>query len=579
MRVLEWRVREVPEFVWRELVRRLGVTPLLARVLAARGIRSEQEARDFLSPTLDALHDPFLFRDMEAAVERLFYAVAHEEPILIYGDYDVDGVTAAALTYRFLRHIGANVMVHIPNRLTEGYGVSFERLRRAYEEGVKVVVTVDCGVTSVEEVAWAKERGMDTIITDHHNAGDELPKAVAVIDPKVEWCNYPFEELAGVGVAFKLAWGLGERFGGLRGGGERAQEMMLDALALVALGTVADVVPLVGENRTLVRFGLRALEATRNVGLRALLEITRLDGSQLTARHISFRLAPRLNAAGRLGHSDLPLRLLTSTDTTEAYEVARQLETDNRQRQKVENQILQDVKKQLTPERLSEPVVTLVGNWHAGVVGVVASRLASELNRPVVMVCCEGERAKGTARSVEGFDVYALLSRLRHHLEDFGGHAFAAGFETSVERVEAFVAELREAAHQCAHLPSKTITVDAWVDFADLSVSVVEELGRLEPLGEGNPPPTLASRDVVVMPGMKRSSRDGKNLILFLRQNRLPVRAVMCADGRIEDTLRSIVGKNCDVAYRPRISKASGIATVELEIEDVRMRGRSLIAT
>lgn len=576
--MLLWRVRDAPDVVWREISRRLGVSPLLARVLAARGIRSEQQAHDFLSPTLEALHNPFLFTQMDDAVSRLFYAVTHGEPILIYGDYDVDGITAASLLFRFLRHVGAQVSVHIPNRLTEGYGLSLQRLRQSYEEGVRVVVTVDCGITSVEEVQWAKNHGIDTIITDHHNPDERLPDAVAVIDPKVEGCGYPFDELAGVGVAFKLAWALGERFGGLRGGMERAQEMVLDAMALVALGTVADVVPLVGENRTLVRFGLRALEATRNVGLRALLEITGLDNVKLTSKHISFRLAPRLNAAGRLGHSDLPIRLLTSSDTAEAYELARMLDADNRQRQKVESQILQEVRSQLTDENLSGPVVVLVGNWHAGVVGVVASRLASELARPVVMITCDGDRAKGTARSVEGFDVYALLSRCRHHLEDFGGHAFAAGFETSINRVVPFVEELNETAKNLVTTPQRSITIDAWVDFTELSVSVVEELGKLEPFGEGNPPPMLAARDVQMMPGMKRGGRDGRTLTLFLRQKMLPIRATVQADEKLEETLRAAVHQPCEVAFKPRIIRTGGISTVELEIADVRMRGQSLLA-
>ena len=570
-------MREAPEVVWRELARRLDVAPLLARVLAARGIRNEEQARDFLAPTLDALHDPFLFAQMEPAVDRLFYAIAHGEPILIYGDYDVDGITAAALLYRFLRHVGAQVAVHIPNRLTEGYGVSLERLKKAHEEGVKVIVTVDCGITSVAEAEWAKSHGIDMVITDHHNPAEELPDASAVIDPKVEGCGYPFEELAGVGVAFKLAWGLGERFGGLRGSMERAQEMVLDAMALVALGTVADVVPLVGENRTLVRFGLRALEATRNVGLRALLEVTGLDGMRLTSRHISFRLAPRLNAAGRLGHSDLPLRLLTSNETAEAYELARLLDADNRQRQKVESEILQQVRQQLTQERLREPIIILVGNWHVGVVGIVASRLASELGRPVVMISCDNERAKGTARSVEGVDVYALISSCRHHLDDFGGHAFAAGFETSLERVGVFIEELREVVLHSAVSPCRALNIDGWVDFGDLSVSVVEELERLEPFGEGNPPPLFASREVTLMPGMKRSSRNSKTLVLFLRQKMLPVRAVVEADEKEEETLRAAVGQPCEVAFRPRITRTGGISAVELEIEDVRMRGCSLL--
>ncbi len=564
---------------WRALAQRLGVSDLTARVLAARGMLDPEEARNFLSPTLDSLHDPFLFADMERAVERIRQAVAHRERVLIYGDYDVDGITSCALLYSFLRFLGVQVSTYIPNRLTEGYGVGLKQIKKAQEDGCSLVITVDCGITSEAEVAWAREHGVDVIITDHHNPGERLPAANAIINPKVSGCGYPFSELAGVGVAFKLAWALGERMSRERRLGGEFERHILNGMALVAMGTVADVVPLVNENRTLVRFGLRALEATRNTGLRALLETTGLDKTRLGARHISFRLAPRINAAGRIGRAEVPLRLLCASETVEAYELARQLEADNRMRQKIEAEILSSVRAMLEKNALDEPLLILDGSWHTGVTGIVASRLTNELNRPVVLIVTDGETGKGTARSIEGCDIYELLRECREFLRDFGGHSFAAGFEIRTEHIEAFRRRLIEVAHQRIgrDAPERNIEIDALVDFGDLSVTAVEELDRLEPFGEGNRRPLLATREVVIQGAPRRYGRGGKKLLFFARQGPLPVKAVMTGGADVEEALASLSDQTCEIAYTPRIQRRAAVATVELEVHDVRRNGRSIV--
>lgn len=575
----EWEIKDTPEAVWRLLAREVGLSPLLARIFTARGIRSPQEAREFLTPTLDSLLDPYLFSDMENAVERVLSAALRREKILIYGDYDVDGITSAALLYHFLKHIGADVDVHIPDRLTEGYGVALERVRKAAKESVSLLVTVDCGITSVEEVEWGRRHGLDTVITDHHNPSDELPNAVAVIDPKVEGCGYPFTELAGVGVAFKLVCAMAERLSGVQKRTTEFHEFMLNSMALVALGTVADVVPLIGENRTMVRFGLRALEATRQVGLRALLETTGLGKVPLEAHHISFRLAPRLNAAGRMGHAMIPFRLLCCNETEEAYELTKQLERSNTERQRIEAEILKSVKELLTLECLSRPVLVFEGNWHSGVTGIVASRLANELSRPVVLIVTDGERGKGTARSIDNCDIYQLLSECREFLYDFGGHPYAAGFEIDRDRIPSFIERLLYVAEErLGGKPAqKKYSIDAVISFDELSVAAVEELSRLEPFGEGNPRPILLAQRVYIHGGIKRAGRNNRNLHLFLRQGSLPIKGYILGGGNLSDRFLNLVGGECDIIFTPHISRSSGVLSLELEIYDVYHKGSSVI--
>jgi len=574
-----WSIKEAPEAAWRLLAREVGISPLLARILVARGIVSPKEARDFLSPTLDSLFDPYLFRDMEKAVSRLVDAVLKREKILIYGDYDVDGITSCALLYHFLKHMGANVDAYIPDRLTEGYGISVERVREAKDKGVSLIVTVDCGVTSTEEAVWAKQNGIDFIITDHHNPGSQLPDAVAVIDPKVENCGYPFTELAGVGVAFKLVWAIAERLSGAQKNTPEFREFMLNSMALVALGTVADVVPLVGENRVMVRFGLRALEATRQVGLRTLLDATGLLNVPLEAHHISFRIAPRLNAAGRMGHAMVPFRLLCSYDTKEAYEMTKSLEEDNLERQRIEAEILQTVRRLLTHEQLSQPIIIFEGNWHSGVTGIVASRLANELSRPVVLIVTDGEMGKGTARSVDGCDIYQLLWECREFLRNFGGHPYAAGFEIHSNDISSFSAKLLDVARSRLGQkpPMRTYSVDAVVSFDELSVAVADELMRLEPFGEGNPHPVLLARKVTLHGGIKRTGKEKQNLHFFLRQGPLPIKSYIQGGGELEESFSRLVGAECDILFTPRVHRSGGVVSLDLEVYNVYLKDKSVI--
>jgi len=576
-----WELKEVPESSWRLLASEANISPLLARIFIARGIDSPQQVRDFLFPTLDSLHDPYLFSDMANAVERVLSAALKREKILIYGDYDVDGITSVTLLYHFLKHIGADVGVHIPDRLTEGYGVALDRVKRAKEEGFSLIITVDCGITSVEEVDWARRNGVDMVITDHHNPSDELPDAVAVIDPKIENCGYPFTELAGVGVAFKLVCAMADRLSGIQKRSSEFHEFMLNSMALVALGTVADVVPLVGENRTMVRFGLRALEATRQAGLRALLEATGLNNVPLEAHHISFRLAPRLNAAGRMGRAMIPFELLCCNETEKAFELTKSLEKSNTERQRIEAEILKSVKELLTPEQLRRPVLVFEGDWHSGVTGIVASRLANELSRPVVLIVTDGERGKGTARSVDFCDIYQLLSECREFLHDFGGHPYAAGFEIDKELIDPFIEHLLSVAEERLGTEplSKKYSVDAVVSFDELSVATVEELARLEPFGEGNPRPVLLARGVYIHGGIKRTGRNGRNLHLFLRQGALPIKGYFPGGGNLEERLAELVGDECDVIFTPHINRSSGILSLELEVHDVFHKDASIIPT
>jgi len=416
-----WVIRESDPGLSRDLARKLSISEPLSSILVARGFTDVDRARAFLTPRLDNMHDPFLFRDMEKASRRILQAVMKREKILIYGDYDVDGISSTALLYSLLLMVHADADYHIPDRLSEGYGMRPERIKRAAEEGAKLLITVDCGITSFEEVRLAKELGIDVVVTDHHEPGSQLPLAVAVINAKRADSIYPFRDLAGVGVAFKLAWAVAQSFSPTKKVSSEFRTFLLDAMALVALGTIADVVPLVDENRVFAKFGLKALEATTNPGLRALLEATGLAGQRLRTNHIAFRLAPRINAAGRMGRAHLGMDLLTTGSTRKAEEVAAELERENRNRQKVEGEILTRALKRL--EELgsgSEKLVVLAEEgWHSGVTGIVAARLADTLRRPVVLIAIDGETGKGSARSVAGVHLYELLQNCSGRLIGF----------------------------------------------------------------------------------------------------------------------------------------------------------------
>src|ERR671937_2008392 len=504
-----WTIRPCPHRESSTLAQELGVSEITASVLVRRGYGDPAEARAFLAGE-QPLHDPFLLGDMGVAVERIRTAIASGRRICVHGDYDADGICATALAVLVLREAGANVDCHLPSRFDEGYGVNGETLARLAEEGCGLVLTVDCGITAVEEVARANELGLDIIVTDHHRPGEELPACPIVATRPSE---YPFPELCGTGVVYKLGQAL-------LGTESEALRRHLD---LVALATVADVVPLVGENRSLAIAGLRALASTRKPGLRALMKTARVDPAALDESSIGFRLAPRINAAGRLGHPAMALELLLTDDGERAERLAAELETLNRERQAVEEAILREALAQVEAwpdaRRARRGYVLADEGWHEGVIGIVASRLVERFHRPGVLLAGGGGPPEGPGRAVSAFDLHGGLAACAGELERFGGHRAAAGLSIEPERVEAFAEAF--AAHADAVLPEDALRPVVHVDAVvprgrRLTLELCAELRRLAPFGLGNPPVTL------LVPGSELAELaavgEGKHLRFRVRQ-------------------------------------------------------------
>ncbi|MBE3589159.1 MAG: single-stranded-DNA-specific exonuclease RecJ [Thermoanaerobacteraceae bacterium] len=564
----KWRLKEADPLLQFILARDLGISPLTARLLITRGVCTVEDARVFLKGTLEHAGDPFLLAGMERAVERILAAVKQGEKVLVYGDYDVDGITATALLVKVLERLGARVDYYIPNRFTEGYGLHGEALRRAGEEGYRLLVTVDCGISAVAEVAEARSAGgPEIIITDHHQVPEEIPGALAVINPRRKDCTYPFKDLAGVGVALKLAQAL------LRAAGE-GKNAWHDYLDLACLGTVADIVPLTGENRLLVKYGLPKLAATGSPGLKALMQVSGIKPEGMGVRDVGFGLAPRLNAAGRMGDPRRAVELLLCRDEHRAAALAAELDRHNRERQQVESRILADALGMIDGEGYARDRVVVLASpaWHPGVTGIVASRLAESLYRPVLLVALDGEEGRGSGRSIPGFHLYRALQHCREYLTTFGGHAGAAGFSLPAGHIDA----LRESINQYAlsftspDLMVPVLDVDARVSLEDISVQLVNELAMLSPHGHGNPEPLLSCLGVSVI-SCREVGRDGSHLKLLVKENGILREGIGFHLGGHLDNLAA--GEALDMAFVPSLDHWNGTVRVQLEIKDLRRTG------
>lgn len=576
------------------LALRLGVSPVTAHLLVQRGFDDPDAARDFLAPTLAGLHEPDGLPDIDRAAERLARAVAGKEPVLLFGDYDVDGTTGSVVLHEVLTALGGDVRVHIPDR-HEGYGLSCERLERAKAEGVAVVVTIDNGIAAVAEAARCRELGMDLVVADHHTIGPTLPAAHALVHPRLEGSRYPNPHLCGAGVAFKVAWATAKRACGGKTT-KPLQEVLLRCLAYVALGTVADVVPLVGENRILVRWGLRALRAA-GVGPRALLEVAAVEG-ELDATTVAFRVAPRLNAAGRMGVARRSFELLTTRDAARAKALATELDQENERRKALQERVAKEAEAQVEavygPRPLKRPgIVVWHDTWPHGIVGIVAARLAERFGRPALCVGVEGEVAKGSGRTSGGVDLLRALEAAQAStggLTRFGGHAAAVGFTSpaaALERVrDAFdrgvAASLGLPAdtppHEvAARLEGYEVVADAEVRLDEVSRQLVDELSRMAPFGEGNEEPLFTARRVTLVGEPKLMGKTGEHVSFLVKQGDRVFRTV--AFGRkdvarlLEEKARARPGAATplEVAFRPRLNHWNGGTKLELELEAIRV--------
>lgn len=555
-----------------------GISPILAQLLLHRGVRSAEAARRFISAALSDLHDPAELPGVQEAAQRLYAAVQAGKRIYIYGDYDVDGITAVTLLWRCLRLAGAQVDYYVPDRFEEGYGLNSDALRKLKQLGAQTIVTVDCGISAVAEAALARELGLELIITDHHELKAELPPADVIVHPRLPPATYPFPHLCGAGVAFKVAWALGQQFSQARKVSESFRQFLLEAVALVALGTVADVVPLWGENRVFVRHGLRSLQAQPPVGLRALLAAAKLDqGQTLDAEHIGFNLAPRLNAAGRLGSARLAIELLATQTPQRAEDLARYLNAQNEQRQTVERRILNAAKDQIAAlgELDDQPALVLADSqWHAGVIGIVAGRLVERYARPVLLVATREEPSQGSGRSVEGFPLHEALAACSQHLLSHGGHALAAGFKLRPGAFESFRADFQAyARRRLQHSPRQhTLRIDAEIPLAAVTGSLLKIIDLLEPYGQGNPRPRFLASGLRLV-GTPRKVGGGERHLTFqvTQEGGRPVRAVAFGMGdRFDELLAG--GGACSLVFTPRLNQWNGISRIDLHVIDFQPR-------
>lgn len=571
----QWQVAPISPDV-EVLAERLGVAPLIAQVLWNRGLTDPTQARAFLQPRLSDLHDPRELPGCSSAARRIAQAVRKGEPIAVYGDYDVDGMTAIAILHACLKLVGCPVRYYVPHRLEEGYGVSAEALRSLIAEGAKLIVTVDCGIGAAEIFSEAAGRGAEFIVTDHHALGERLPDATAVVHPLLSegGRTYPNPDLCGAGVAFKLAWQVARELCGETRVDEPMREFLLEATCLAALGTIADVVPLTGENRVLATFGLRGLPSVRHVGLRALLESAGLAETSLDAYHVGFVLAPRLNAAGRMGHAAQAVELLTTSDAARAREIALWLAARNTERQKVERAIFEEARERVVARRWNESdrraIVLASENWHGGVIGIVASRLVEEFSRPTILIALNGDGiGQGSGRSVPGFHLAEALAACGEHLLSHGGHAMAGGLKICREKIDGFTEAFEEYACRCLS-PEQLIPrrrIDAETTLGALGYSVVDLLEKMAPFGAGNPRPVLAVRGCRLACPPRRMGRSGQAVSLLLSQNKTALRAVGFDMGDLADHL--LGQETIDVAAEPMLNTYQGRTTVELRLRDV----------
>ncbi len=558
--------QEVDEVAVDHLTKELGIPRVLARILLKRGIDCFDKAQIYFRPDLERLHDPFLIKDMDVATERLHRALEKGEKILVYGDYDVDGVCGSSLLYLILsRMVGALVSYYIPDRISEGYGLSREAIERYAEKGVKLILTVDCGVTAVEEVAYANSLGVDVIVCDHHEPGEKLPPAIAVLDPKRPDCPYPFKELAGVGVGFKFMQGLYQQLG--------LNESELDEyLDIVAIGSCADIVPLVDENRILVRHGLDQINYNPRFGVKALLESSGIDRKEITVGLIVFVLAPRINAVGRMGDARRAVQLMCATSLQQARTLARELERENKVRRNVDETTFKEALEQA--ERVYDPetdrgLVLYKEGWHPGVIGIVASRIVERYYRPTVMISIVDGMGKASARSIADFNIYEAIKECAPYLEAFGGHKYAAGLTIRQENIPAFAEKFKQVTREQIRdedlIPR--MRVDCEVELKEFDERLMRLLKLMGPFGPLNLRPVFVSRqlEVVGEPTVVGSN----HLKLCLKQNGVTMNAI---GFNLGDRIDRIYQRNgvLDCAYVIEENYWNGRKELQLRLKDLK---------
>lgn len=556
----KWQIFEPDKNKIEEIKSKYKVNQLLATILANRNILKEENIRLFLNPTRNDFYNPFLITDMDIAVNRIIKAIENKENITIYGDYDVDGITSITVLKSFLNDIGVETNTYIPNRLIEGYGLNKEAIDKISKKGCNLMITVDCGISAIEEIEYANSLGIETIITDHHEAGNEIPKAIAVIDNKRKDSKYPFRELAGVGVVFKLIQAIGITL-------KLKEESYLKYLDIVCIGTISDIVPLVDENRVIAKLGLLLVAQTKNIGLRSIINSSGYN--KIDSNTISFGVAPRINACGRMGKAEEALELFLSKDKNEVNELTNKLNEHNRKRQETEKTIFENAVEKIKEEHLDENKAIIVGgeNWHHGVIGIVSSKITEMYFKPSILFSFEEDGiGKGSGRSIPGFDLHEALMKCSDTIEKFGGHSMAVGITVKKDNLEKFKKEFEQIATQSKIdeiIP--IINIDAKVDLSDIDKEMVESLKQLEPFGEANKMPVFAFKNLKI--DSIRALSEGKHLKLTLKDNNYIINAIGFNIGYLANEYR--IGDKIDVAGVLEINTFNGVDNLQINIKDI----------
>jgi single-stranded-DNA-specific exonuclease len=552
-----WKIKDIDDdYAIKSLADSLNISEVLAHLLILRNIKNFPQARFFFRPVLESLYDPFLMDGMEKATTRVIKALTENQLITVYGDYDVDGTCSTALMYMFLKELGANVEFYIPRRLTEGYGISKSGIEHIKSRGTSLLISVDCGITAVEETAFAAELGIDLIICDHHQAKEQLPQAYAVLDPIKPGCNYPFKYLSGAGVAFKLAQGVSERIG--------KRDLPMQYLDLVALAGAADIVPLIDENRVLVKEGLALINTNPRPGIKALIEMSNMDPGNLTSGQVVFTIAPRINAVGRLGDAERAVELLITKDPAEAMQLAGVLETENYQRRKIDEDTFTkalSIVENTVDLNVDIPIILHQEEWHPGVIGIVASRLVEKYYRPTIMLTTIDGVAKGSARSISNFNIYEALKKCEDLLIHFGGHQAAAGLAVEVDKIAEFRVKfnriVKESIMEDDLLP--VITIDSRLKFSEITPKFLRIVDQFSPFGPGNMRPVFLSENVEIASSPRIVGSN--HLVVSLRQS---------GSDKVFDCIGFNMGNFCGL-----IGKAGYCVDVVYTIDNTTRDGRT----
>ena len=568
----EWRLRDSgdPENV-AQLSAELGIDPVLASLLVTRGVHTFEEARSFFRPSLSALHDPFLMKDMDLAVARLEKAVASQEKILVYGDYDVDGTTAVALVYSFIRRLTSSVDFYIPDRYDEGYGVSKKGIDWASDNGFTLIITLDCGIKAIDKVKYAADKGIDLIICDHHLPEEEIPAAAAVLDPKREDCTYPFDDLSGCGVGFKLVQAYSQKNG-------LPFESLLPLLDLLVVSIASDLVTVVGENRVLAHFGLKRLNEEPRIGLQAMINLANLEQGHVTIDDIVFKIGPRINAAGRMESGRLAVELLTAETEEAAVTIGSQINDNNNERKSIDREITKaalDMVQDGTCCSSENAVIVYGPDWNKGVVGIVASRLVEAYYKPAFVLTKSNGFVTGSARSVRGFDLYEAISSCADLLENYGGHIYAAGLTLREENLPEFVRRIDKyvGEHISDEMATPIVDVDSEINFSQITPKFFRILKQFQPFGPGNSAPVFLTKNVYDDGNGRKVGPGGQHLKLELIQESQPYHQISAIAFNMASLFEHIRNGNpIDICYSVVENYYRGNSTIQLRIKDMRER-------